>query len=77
MGGSGTGGGPGADGGVNSGATAVIFFIDGLTPQAVDTALGTGMATNIKFVLDNGVRVQLSHAGTPTARALTGEPDGR
>jgi hypothetical protein len=73
VGGGGTGGGPGGDGGVN-GATAVIFFIDGLTPQAVDTALGTGMATNIKFVLDNGVRVQLSHAGTPTARVVL--PDG-
>jgi hypothetical protein len=70
----GTGGGPAVDGGANPGATAVIFFIDGLTPQAVDTALGTGMATNIKFLLDNGVRVQLSHSPTPTARVVL--PDG-
>jgi hypothetical protein len=62
------------DAGPNTGATAVIFFIDGLTNQAVDTALGTGMATNIKFILDNGVRVQLAHAGTPTARVVL--PDG-
>jgi Type I phosphodiesterase / nucleotide pyrophosphatase len=73
VGGSG-GSGPMLDGGANTGATAVIFFIDGLTPQAVDTALGAGMVPNIKFLLDNGVRVQLSHPATPTARVVL--PDG-
>jgi hypothetical protein len=75
----GSGGGPAVDAGPNTGATGVIFFIDGLTPQAVDTALGTGMATNIKFLIDNGVRVTLSHSPTPTARVSLpggGMPNG-
>jgi len=75
-GGSGGSGGSGAmpDAGANTSATAVIFFIDGLTPQAVDTALGTGMVPNIKFLIDNGVRAQVSHPSTPTARVVL--PDG-
>jgi hypothetical protein len=81
----GTGGGPGTgaggagdgglmDGGpVNPSTTVVIFIIDGLPYQAVQTAVANG-ATNIKFLLDNGVRAELSHSSSPAVTVQL--PDG-
>jgi hypothetical protein len=61
-------GAPTRDGGLPPGATAVIFFIDGVMNQAIQTAIGTGMAPNLKFLQDNGVRVELSHSSSPAPR---------
>jgi len=78
--GTGTGGSGGAGGGivaeggpVNPNTTVVIFLIDGLPYQAVQTAVASG-ATNIQFLLDNGVRAELSHCSSPAVTVQL--PDG-
>jgi hypothetical protein len=77
--GTGPGGSGGAGGGVTDGGpvspstTVVILIIDGLPYQAVQTAVASG-ATNIKFLLDNGVRAELSHSSSPAVSVQL--PDG-
>ena len=56
-----------------TGTTVVIFLIDGLQFQAVETAVANG-ATNMKFLLDNGVRAELSHPSSPAVTVQL--PDG-
>jgi hypothetical protein len=64
-----------ADGGaVDPQTTIVIFLIDGLMYQAVQTAIGSGAAQNLKFILDNGVRVETAHSST--SAVLVQLPDG-
>src|SRR6185436_5400256 len=53
--------------------TVVLFLIDGLHPDSARTAAANG-ATNLKFVIDNGVVVQTAHSTTPAARTVL--PDG-
>jgi hypothetical protein len=63
------------DGGVlTPKTTIVIFLIDGLMWPAVQTAIADGAAKNIKFLLDNGVRVQTAHSSTSAVRVAL--PDG-
>ncbi len=65
------GGSSGNDGGtdapVSARRTAVIFLIDGLSPDAARTAAAAG-ATNLKMVIDNGVTVETAHSTSPAAR---------
>jgi hypothetical protein len=44
----------------------VLFLVDGLMYDAVRTAAASG-ATNLAFVLANGVRVETSHSTSPAA----------
>jgi hypothetical protein len=53
--------------------TVVIFMIDGLQQQPALVAAQNG-ATNIKFILDNGVRVTEAYATSPAPYAQM--PDG-
>jgi hypothetical protein len=50
-------------------ATVVIFMIDGLQPDTARTAIGAG-AMNLKFVVDNGVTVQVARSTSPAARTV-------
>lgn len=68
MGGSAAGGAPG-----NPRTTVVIFMIDGLMADTARTAAAHG-ATQIQFVIDNGVSVQTTHSTSPTPRIEL--PDG-
>src|SRR5262245_12132053 len=66
----GTGGGGGAAAGTGGApantppTTVVLFLVDGLMYDAVRTAAASG-ATNLAFVLANGVRVETSHSTSP------------
>lgn len=79
-GGAGISGGAGAPGGGvpdPSKTTVVLFLIDGVTSEAVQTAVASG-ATNLGFVLANGVRVVTSHSTSPAAviQLPAGSPGG-
>jgi hypothetical protein len=65
-----TGGAGGAD---PKKTTVVIFMIDGLQVDAAKTAAANG-ATNLKFLIDNGVTVTNAHSTSPAARTTL--PDG-
>lgn len=54
-------------GGVDARTTVAIFMIDGLMADAAKTAAAHG-ATNLQFVIENGVTVQTSHSTSPTPR---------
>jgi len=43
----------------------VIFLIDGVMWQAVETAMAGNAAANMKFLVDNGVRAELAHSSSP------------
>ncbi len=57
--------------------TVVLFLIDGVMYDAVRTAAANG-ATNLAFVLANGVRVLTSHSTSPAAviQLPAGSPGG-
>ena len=55
-------------------ATVVIFVIDGLARDAAETAAANG-ATNLKFVIDNGVVVQNAYSTSPAARTTLANGD--
>lgn len=61
------GSGPGVDAGASPKTTVVLFLVDGLMWPAAQTAANNG-ATNVKFLVDNGVRAELSHSTSPAAR---------
>ncbi len=46
--------------------TVVLFLVDGLMYDAVQTAVSVG-APNLAFVLENGVRVETAHSTSPAA----------
>jgi hypothetical protein len=50
-------------------ATVVLFFVDGLQPAAVRTAIGAG-AVNLRLVVDGGVTAETSYATSPAARLV-------
>lgn len=71
-GGAPTGGSAGSGGmpstsGIPDDATVVLFLIDGLQPATVETGVAAG-ASNIKFLIDNGVRAEVSYSTSPAAR---------
>jgi Sulfatase len=55
----------------------VLFLVDGVTTDAVLTAAANG-ATNLAFVLANGVRVETAHSTSPAAviQLPVGSPGG-
>jgi hypothetical protein len=53
--------------------TVVLFLIDGLMADAALTAAANG-AANLRFVIDNGVRVETVHSTSPAALVVL--PDG-
>jgi len=57
--------------------TVVLFLVDGMTPEALDTAVAAG-ATNLGFVLANGVRATTSRSTSPAAviQLPAGSPGG-
>ena len=59
--------------GIPDDATVVMFLIDGLQTATVQTAVANG-ATNIKFLIDNGVTAESVYTTSPAARAQL--PDG-
>lgn len=59
--------------GIPDDATVVMFLIDGLQTATVQTAVANG-ATNLKFLIDNGVTAQSVYTTSPAARAEL--PDG-
>jgi hypothetical protein len=74
--GGGTGGGGAMGGGAGADptkTTVVLFLIDGLQVDAARTAAASG-ATNLKFLIDNGVTVTTAHPTSPAARTTL--PDG-
>ncbi|MBC8133987.1 MAG: alkaline phosphatase family protein [Deltaproteobacteria bacterium] len=78
-GGGGAAGSSGAGGAVPDPAktTVVLFLVDGVMYEAVQTAIAAG-APNLGFVLANGVRVVTSHSTSPAAaiQLPTGAPGG-
>src|SRR5215212_2268381 len=62
----GSGGGAPTDGAAGN-TTVVLFLIDGMMTEAARTAAANG-ATNLKFVIDNGVTVETARATSPAAR---------
>ena len=58
---------------VAANTTVVLFLVDGVMGEAVQTASLNG-ATNLAFVLANGVRVATSHSTSPAA--VIQLPDG-
>lgn len=73
------GGDAGAAGGtaVDDRTTVVLFLVDGVMLEAVRTAVASG-ASNLQFVLENGVRVETSHSPSPAAaiELPAGSPGG-
>jgi len=63
----GAGGAAPTDGAAAASTTVVLFLIDGMMTEAARTAAANG-ATNLKFVIDNGVTVQTAHATSPASR---------
>ncbi len=47
-------------------ATVVLFLVDGMTTEAVQTAIGAG-ASHFKLLWDEGVRVEVAHSTSPAA----------
>jgi hypothetical protein len=64
---------PQGDAAPTDGTTVVLFLVDGLAPDAARTAAESG-ASNLKFVIDNGVVVETARSTSPAAR--TPLPDG-
>jgi hypothetical protein len=54
--------------------TVVLFLVDGLMYDALATAMASGGARNFKFLIDNGVRVEITHSTSPAA--VIELPDG-
>jgi hypothetical protein len=70
MGGTAGAAGASVDGGaVDPRTTVVMFTIDGTMNEAIQTAAANG-GVNLKFVLDNGVRVETSYSTSPAARMV-------
>ena len=66
------GGGGGAGGtppqtGIPDDATVILFLVDGLQQATLDTGMANG-ATNMKFLVDNGVTSETSYSTSPAAR---------
>src|SRR5689334_3364414 len=73
-GGAGSGAGAGGSGGADPAAvTVVMFLIDGLQPDAAETAMKSG-ADNMKQLVESGVRVETAHCTSPAPRLEL--PDG-
>jgi Type I phosphodiesterase / nucleotide pyrophosphatase len=65
----GGGGAAGADAqGIPADATVVLFYIDGLQTATVQTGIANG-ATNLKFLIDNGVTAQTMLTTSPATKA--------
>ncbi|MEO8212887.1 MAG: alkaline phosphatase family protein, partial [Myxococcales bacterium] len=73
----GTGGAAGVVSPDPSNTTVVLFLVDGMTSEAVQAAVASG-ATNLGFVLANGVRVVTAHSTSPAAviQLPAGSPGG-
>jgi len=70
MGGSAGAAGASLDGGaVDPRTTVVMFTIDGTMNEAIQTAAANG-GVNLRFMLDNGVRVETSYSTSPAARMV-------
>ncbi len=65
---SGAGGGSTDAQGIPDDATVVLFLIDGLQTAAIQTGIANG-ATNIKFLIDNGVTAEATYTTSPAAKA--------
>ena len=61
------GNGSGGMAGADPKTTVVLFLIDGLMSETAKTAAANG-ATNLKFLIDNGVTVDDAHSTSPAAR---------
>jgi hypothetical protein len=66
-GGTGGGGGTPSQSGIPDDATVILFLVDGLQQATLDTGIANG-ATNMKFLVDNGVTSETSYSTSPAAR---------
>lgn len=71
-GGAGGLGGAGGGAGPSTGTTVVLFLIDGLQPDAARTAADHG-ASNLRFMIDNGVVVETARSTSPAARTTAAD----
>jgi hypothetical protein len=66
-GGAGGSGGSPPQTGIPDDATVILFLVDGLQQATLDTGIANG-ATNMKFLVDNGVTSETSYSTSPAAR---------